>query len=77
MEWKDKLKALMAAGLSQADIAAKIGLTPGAVSQVLNDETGKRGFGPKSGKRLDALLKRVERRIAKAADQEPDAEGQP
>ena len=77
MEWKDKLKALIAAGMTQADIAAKIGVTPGAVSQVLNDESGKRGFGPRSGKKLDALLKRVGRRIAKAADQEPDAEGQP
>lgn len=58
MNWKSKLTLLLDAGLTQSEIAMRIGVTQGAVSQVLRDDTGRRGFGYETGKKLDALCRK-------------------
>lgn len=48
---RELIKDLMASGMTQADIANEIGVTQGAVSQVVNDDK-RRGFRFDVGYRL-------------------------
>jgi len=50
-QWHILVRNLLDTGLTQTQIAAAIGVTQGAVSQVLN-APGKRGFGFSSGNAL-------------------------
>lgn len=56
MDWKKLITELIEAGMTQTAIADEIGLTQGAISQVLNDTTGKRkGFQYEPGAKLVLL----------------------
>lgn len=56
MDWKKLLAELMGTGMTQTAIADEIGLSQGAISQVLNDTTGKRkGFQYEAGAKLVEL----------------------
>lgn len=56
MDWKKLLTDLIASGMTQTAIAEHIGITQGAISQVLNDTSGKRkGFQYEPGHRLVEL----------------------
>jgi len=56
VDWKKLLTELLAEGMTQKAIADEIGLTQGAISQVLNDTTGKRrGFNYEAGSKLIEL----------------------
>lgn len=56
MDWKKLITELIEAGMTQTAIADEIGLTQGAISQVLNDTTGKRkGFQYEPGAKLVSL----------------------
>ncbi|WP_067753047.1 hypothetical protein [Orrella dioscoreae] len=55
--FQDMLKDLVSQGMTQSSIADSIGVTQGAISQVLNSD-GQRGFRYEAGKKLTALHKR-------------------
>lgn len=56
MDWKKLLTDLIESGMTQTAIADAIGLTQGAISQVLNDTSGKRkGFQYEPGSKLVEL----------------------
>lgn len=53
MNWKSILLELLAQpGMTQQRIAEAIGVTQGAISQVLNSKTGTRGFRFEPGQKL-------------------------
>lgn len=52
MDWKKLLTELLATGLTQKSLGDEVGLTQGAISQVLTDKTGKRGFSWEAGNKL-------------------------
>jgi len=53
-QWHNLIRDLLDAGMTQKQVAAVIGVTQGAVSQVLNS-LGKRGFGFDAGNALIQL----------------------
>lgn len=55
MNWKRTLTELITAGMTQGAIAKAIGVTQSAISQVLRDQTGRRGFRYEAGCRLVEL----------------------
>lgn len=56
MDWKKLLTELIESGMTQTAIAEEMGITQGAISQVLTDTTGKRkGFQYEPGAKLVAL----------------------
>lgn len=56
MDWKKLLTDLLASGMTQTAIGKEIGLSQGAIAQVLNDTTGKRkGFSYEPGAKLVEL----------------------
>jgi predicted transcriptional regulator len=56
MDWKKLISDLVASGLTQAAIASHIGVTQGAISQVLRaDPDARRGFKYEPGRKLIAL----------------------
>lgn len=58
MDWKKLLSELIDTGMTQTAIASEVGVSQGAIAQVLNDKTGKRrGFKYESGARLIELHK--------------------
>lgn len=68
MDWKKLLTELMTAGMTQKAIGDEIGVSQGAIAQILNDTTGKRrGFRYESGAKLVELHRM---RILEAAAQD-------
>lgn len=56
MDWKKILTDLIASGMTQKAIGDEIGISQGAIAQVLNDKDGKRrGFRYETGAKLIEL----------------------
>ncbi|PLT18712.1 helix-turn-helix domain-containing protein [Ralstonia mannitolilytica] len=55
MNWKQILLDVLASGMTQREIAEAIGVTQSAISQVINDADGRRGFRFEPGQRLVEL----------------------
>ncbi|WP_104656494.1 transcriptional regulator [Ralstonia insidiosa] len=70
MDWKRTISELIADGMTQAQIADEIGVTQGAVSQVYNSDSQRRGFRYEPGQKLIALH---ERRFGSRRSATPEA----
>jgi predicted transcriptional regulator len=58
MDWKQLITDLLATGMTQAEIARKIGVTQSAISHVLNQK-GQKGFKFEPGQKLVNLHRRT------------------
>jgi len=81
-QWHTLVRDLLKTGLTQRQLAAAIGVTQGAVSQVLN-AAGKRGFGFHSGNALLRLhaercfaIERATGGLVTRGNMRPDVDGQ-